>query len=84
MDFYLKLIVFALFAEVFRRFVMVLIAGFTGPLAKIPGPLVGKFTVIPWTINAIQGEAMNTVPELFEKYGEIVRTGENLIWTTSG
>ena len=83
MDFYLKLIVYALSAEVLRRFVLLLIGGFTGPLAKIPGPLVGKFTVIPWMIDAIQGEQMNKVPSLFETYGEIVRAGESLILTIS-
>jgi len=83
MDLYFKLILYALFAELFRRFVMMLIGGFTGPLAKIPGPLVGKFTALPWMINAFRGEAMNTVPELFEKYGEVVRTGESLTLMTS-
>ncbi|KAE9365295.1 cytochrome P450, partial [Stipitochalara longipes BDJ] len=79
MDFYFKLVVYAVSAELFRRFVMVLIGGFTGPLAKIPGPLYGKFTVIPWVINAIQGEQMNTAPELIKKYGEVVRAGPNLV-----
>ncbi len=84
MDFSLKLALYAVSAELFRRFVTLLIRAFTGPLAKIPGPLVGKFTTLPWLVNAIQGETMNTIPELFKKYGEVVRTGERPILMTGG
>ncbi|PMD30788.1 cytochrome P450 [Hyaloscypha variabilis F] len=79
MDFYFKLALYAVSAELFRRFVTLLIGAFTGPLAKIPGPLVGKFTTLPWLVNTIQGETMNTIPELFKKYGEVVRTGPKLV-----
>jgi hypothetical protein len=75
MDFIFKIIVYLVSVELFRRFVMILIGGFTGPLAKIPGPFYARFTQIPWLISAMTGEAMNTCPELFKRYGEVVRVG---------
>lgn len=73
MDLYFKLIIFLVSAEVFRRFVMVLINGFTGPLSKIPGPFHAKLTPIPWMIDSLRGEQMNTGQRLIQKYGETVR-----------
>ncbi|KAE8448885.1 hypothetical protein EG329_008681 [Mollisiaceae sp. DMI_Dod_QoI] len=48
---------------------------FTGPLSKIPGPLLNKLSPIPWAIENLTGNAMNLVPKLFEKYGEVIRVG---------
>jgi hypothetical protein len=76
MDNFLKIVVYLVSVELFRRLVMKLIGGFTGPLAKVPGPFLAKFTAIPWLINAAQGEQMNTGPELIKKYGDVVRAGE--------
>lgn len=76
MDIFLKIVAYLVSVELLRRIVMMLIGGLTGPLAKVPGPFLAKFTTIPWLINAAQGEHMNTGPELIKKYGEVVRAGE--------
>src|ERR1700712_5485129 len=71
------LLLYALAAEIFRRCFLVLLAAFTGPLSKIPGPVVGKFTSWPWIIQCVMGNQMNIGPGYFEKYGDVVRVGEH-------
>ena len=71
------LLIYALVAEIFRRCCLIILAAFTGPLSKVPGPVVGKFTAWPWLIQCIKGNQMNIGPGLFEKYGDVVRVGEN-------
>jgi len=70
------LILTAIFVELFRRFCIILITAFTGPLSKIPGPFVGKFTSVPWIYQVIRGNQMNIGPKLFRKYGDVVRIGK--------
>jgi hypothetical protein len=38
--------------------------------------MIGKFTSLPWAIQCIQGKQMTIGPELFKKYGDVVRIGE--------
>jgi hypothetical protein len=76
MDFHFKIIIYLLSGEVFRRFVMLLVRGFTGPLSKIPGPFHARFTPISWMIDSLLGEQMNTGENLVKKYGEVVRIGK--------
>lgn len=70
------LLIYAAAAELFRRCCLILLTAFTGPLSKIPGPMIGKFTSLPWIISCIKGNQMNIGPGLFKKYGDIVRVGE--------
>ena len=72
------LLIYAVAAEVFRRSCLILLTAFTGPLSKIPGPMISKFTSWPWVIQCIKGNQMNIGPELFKKYGDIVRVGEDI------
>jgi hypothetical protein len=72
------LLIYALVAEVFRRCCVILLVAFTGPLSKIPGPMIGKFTSWPWMIQCVKGNQMNIGPGLFKKYGNIVRVGEHI------
>jgi len=66
-----------LFAEVLRRCYLVLLYAFTGPLSKVPGPFLSKFTKLPWAIELIKGTHLNTIGPLFEKYNtEILRIGK--------
>ena len=76
MDSYFKILVYLVSAEVFRQFVMLLVRGFTGPLSKIPGPFLARFTPISWMIDSLLGEQMNTGEYLIKKYGEVVRIGK--------
>jgi hypothetical protein len=73
---YATLLAYLALAEVFRRCCIALIAAFTGPLSKVPGPFLMKLSKWPWAIQSITGEKMNVAPNLFEKYGDIVRIGE--------
>jgi hypothetical protein len=72
------LLIYALVAEGFRRCCVILLVAFTGPLSKIPGPMIGKFTSWPWIIQCVKGNQMNIGPGLFKKYGDIVRVGEHI------
>jgi hypothetical protein len=62
-------------AELFRRCCMALIAAFTGPLSKVPGPFLMKLSIWPWAVQTITGNQMNVAPKLFKKYGDTVRVG---------
>lgn len=68
-----SLVLFAVAAELLRRCCMILITAFTGPLAKIPGPLIYKLTAYPWIFQNITGNMMNVAPDLFKRYGDIIR-----------
>ncbi len=70
------LVLYVVAAELARRFILVLVTAYTGPLSKIPGPFIGKFTVMPWIWQCLKGDQMNIGPGLFEKYGNVVRVGE--------
>ena len=70
--------VYALTAELCRRCCLILIAAFTGPLSRIPGPVIGKFTLWAWIIQVIKGNQMNIAPGLFQQYGPVVRVGEDM------
>jgi hypothetical protein len=72
------ILVYALAAEVLRRCCLIFLTAFTGPLSKIPGPMIGKFNPWPWIIQCVKGNQMNIGPGLFTKYGDIVRVGENI------
>jgi len=69
-------LIYAVAAELFRRCCFIFLVAFTGPLSKIPGPVIGKFTSWPWIIQCIKGNQMNVGPTLFKKYGDIVRVGK--------
>jgi hypothetical protein len=72
------IIAYALAAEVLRRCCLIFLTAFTGPLSKIPGPMIGKFTFWPWIIQCVKGNQMNIGPGLFKKYGDVVRVGEDI------
>lgn len=74
----ISLLLFAAVAEFLRRCCMVLLTAFTGPLAKIPGPLIYKLSSLPWVVENITGNQMNVGPGLFKKYGDIVRVSKGL------
>ncbi len=75
MNTYLSVLLCLAGAELFRRCYLAVMCAFTGPLSKIPGPLLNKLSPIPWAIENLTGNAMNLVPKLFEKYGEVIRVG---------
>lgn len=62
--------------ELCRRCCLVLLVAFTGPISKVPGPLLMKFSTLPWVIENIRGNTMNAAPKLFQKYGDAVRVGK--------
>ena len=73
---YATLLFYLALAEVFRRCCIALIAAFTGPLSKVPGPFLMKLSSWPWVMQSITGNQMNVAPKLFKKYGDTVRVGE--------
>ncbi|KAJ9656959.1 hypothetical protein H2201_008362 [Coniosporium apollinis] len=46
---------------------------FTGPLSKIPGPLICRFSNLPLKLATLQGSRVFFVDELHQKYGTCVR-----------
>jgi hypothetical protein len=78
MNIYISILLYLGLAELLRRFVSTLILAFTGPLSKIPGPLLWKLTPLPWLYECLTGNMMNVAPGLFEKYGDVVRVGKLL------
>jgi hypothetical protein len=53
-----------------------IVSAFAGPLSKIPGPFISKFTRLPWALELIAGKHTNTAEQLFQKYGDMVRVGK--------
>jgi hypothetical protein len=78
MNNYLSILLYLGLAELLRRFISALILAFTGPLSKIPGPLLWKLTPLPWLYECLTGNMMNVAPGLFEKYGDVVRVGKSI------
>lgn len=76
MDYFLKIVLWLVVAEVSRRLLFVLIDGFTGPLTKLPGPFSARFTVLPWMIDVLGGEHHYKGDSHIAKYGKVVRIGE--------
>jgi hypothetical protein len=76
MNTYLSILLCLGLAELLRRFILALFIAFTGPLSKIPGPLLWKLTPLPWLYECLAGNMMNVAPGLFEKYGDVVRVGK--------
>lgn len=79
MNTYLSLALWLVAAELLRRLVLALKLAFTGPLSKIPGPVLWRMTSLPWMIQNITGNSMNTLPGLLEQYGDVVRLGKRQI-----
>ncbi|KAH7408064.1 cytochrome P450 [Cadophora sp. MPI-SDFR-AT-0126] len=75
MNTYVSLLLWLAAAELLRRLVLALKLAFTGPLSKIPGPKLWSMTSLPWMIENITGNCMNTLPGLLDKYGDVVRVG---------
>ena len=65
------------FAEGFRRLVMMFVNAFTGPFAKVPGPLWARFTILPWMIDVLRGKQHYRGERMLAKYGNVVRTGKS-------
>ncbi|KAE8380493.1 cytochrome P450 [Aspergillus bertholletiae] len=76
---YTRLLLLAVVAEVVRRVSKALIVGFTGPLAKVPGPFWNKLSALPWRIAFLRGTAFLLAQDLHRKYGDIVRVAPNLV-----
>ncbi|PMD36797.1 cytochrome P450 [Hyaloscypha variabilis F] len=64
-------------AEALRRCILIMITALMGPLSKVPGPFLSKFTRIPWAVETVTGKHMNTTDDLFKKYGDVVRVAPN-------
>jgi hypothetical protein len=73
---YTTLIIYVILADLFRRCCLILLTAFTGPLSKVPGPLINKLTVLPWLYQVLIGNHLNIGPPLFKKYGPVVRISE--------
>ena len=78
MNTYISLLLWLATAEILRRLVLALKLAFTGPLSKILGPKLWSMTSLPWMIENITGNCMNTLPALLDKYGDVVRVGQYL------
>lgn len=46
----------------------------TGPLARIPGPLLNKITVLPLRLATVTGRRAMYIEQLVRQYGEQTRT----------
>ncbi|KAK0099435.1 hypothetical protein ONS96_008459 [Cadophora gregata f. sp. sojae] len=75
MNTYVSLLLWFVAADLLRRLVLALKLAFTGPLSKIPGPKLWSVTSVPWMIENITGNSMNSIHSLFDKYGDVVRVG---------
>jgi hypothetical protein len=78
MEPYLTILLGLVLAEFVRRCCFTLLHAFTGPLSKVPGPFLAKFTNIPWAIELIRGTHFTTVGPIFQKYdSDIIRVGKS-------
>ncbi|KAI8312585.1 Cytochrome P450 monooxygenase FUS8 [Colletotrichum sp. SAR11_59] len=53
--------------------------GLTGPLSKVPGPSLNRFTAVPWKLTVITGKSGQMCIDYPKKYGEIVRIAPNVV-----
>ncbi|KAJ5009743.1 UDP-glucuronosyltransferase 1-6 [Colletotrichum sp. SAR 10_99] len=53
--------------------------GLTGPLSKVPGPWLNRFTAVPWKLTVITGKSGQMCIDYPKKYGEIVRIAPNVV-----
>ncbi|KAJ0318210.1 hypothetical protein Brms1b_004464 [Colletotrichum noveboracense] len=53
--------------------------GLTGPLSKVPGPWLNRFTAVPWKLTVITGKIGQMCIDYPKKYGEIVRIAPNVV-----
>lgn len=69
--------VFGLLALVYYgiEFLKAVWIGLTGPLSKVPGPWLNRFTAVPWKLTVITGKSGQMCIDYPKKYGEIVRIG---------
>ena len=72
---YTTIVLCIVLAEVLRRSCKVLLGAYTGPLSKVPGPFLWKFSGILWRRVIVQGNQANVSPKLFAQYGDVVRIG---------
>ena len=57
---------------------------FLHPLAKIPGPLVARYTSLWQIYHSYMGDECTVVQKLHDRYGKVVRIGPNLIDIADG
>jgi len=43
-----------------------------GPLSKVPGPIINKWTTIPLFLAAFQHQKVHYIHALHEKYGKVL------------
>lgn len=60
--------------------VVVIYRLFFHPLARIPGPLLGRSTRLWYAYHTRKGRARELTKMLHEKYGPIVRVTPNMVW----
>ncbi|KAM3072746.1 hypothetical protein ACMFMF_007078 [Clarireedia jacksonii] len=72
---YTSLVLLFIAAEILRRFCLSLYKAFTGPLARVPGPILWKLSEKVWHYHMVRGTSITTSAKLFEKYGDCVRIG---------
>jgi hypothetical protein len=72
---YTSVLLYIVLAEVLRRWIKILLTALTGPLSKVPGPFIYKFSSLPWARIVLQGNQINESPKLFAKFGDVVRIG---------
>ncbi|RDW56438.1 hypothetical protein BP5796_13187 [Coleophoma crateriformis] len=72
---FVQMLVVVLVGEFLRRCVETLLFGFTGPLAKIPGPWLCKVSTLPHKLALIQGRNVERYRDLMKRYGDTVRVG---------
>ncbi|KAJ5006173.1 UDP-glucuronosyltransferase 1-6 [Colletotrichum sp. SAR 10_66] len=73
--------VFGLLALVYYgiEFLKAVWVGLTGPLSKVPGPWLNRFTAVPWKLTVITGKSGQMCIDYPKKYGEIVRIAPNVV-----
>ena len=76
---YGAIVLYLALAEVIRRVFLSVLSAYTGPLSKIPGPFLCKFSMLPWAYLNLTGNTMNVQHRWIKKYGPVVRIGVFLL-----
>ena len=66
MEIYLTILFYLVLAETLRRCCSTLLHTFTGPLSKILGPFLSKFTKTQWVVVLMKGIHLNSFGLLFQ------------------
>lgn len=70
-------------AGILLFFIITVITAFKYGLRSIPGPFIAKFTNIWRLVKVVKGDFQQTIIQVHQQYGEVVRIGPDTVSISS-